>query len=392
MWNCGKCNECDKNWLRRMRCLKCDKPCPRSVRTAAYESLKEDKGGWGGGGTGGGGKRRSGPRSARVSDNTFGTYLLAAKHGQQAAAKIAQLQKELKAAQAKALAPPLATAADVEAMARRAEAAGHGPDVVATLKAAAAKAETAAKEAASAKTPQQRYLEASKVFENAEAAREKQEATLVRIQAIINKQHERFDKAQEELGRLRTQSAAAKEERECAVRALPGANGPPGAASSSLDAPQVVAMALGPNVRSDVVAMPELQLILDEFRKAYAGKCAGIAVIERAEAERQEARAASQTGLPNAEQGVPMHEDVTLVVANDASTGPVSLAAPPQPSLPNLPEPAPEPFQLPEDQEQLQSLFAGLELAELVKKVNSMAVEAHQLGKDRYTPHGGEIR
>ncbi len=392
MWKCGKCNECDKNWLRRMRCLMCDKPCPRSVRTAAYESHKENKGGWGGGGTGGGGKRRSGPRSARVSDNTFGTYLHAAQHGQQAAAKIAQLQKELKAAQAKAQAPPLATAADVEAVAKRAEAAGHGPDVVATLKAAAAKAETAAKEAASAKTPQQRYLEASKVFESAEAAREKQEATLVRIQAIITKQQERFAKAQEELGRLRTQSAAAKAERECAVRALPGANGPPGAAASSLDAPQVVALALGPNVRSDVVAMPELQLILDEFRKAYAGKCAGIAVIERAEAERQEARAAaSQTGLPGAEQGEPLHEDVTLVVANDASTGPEPLAAPPQPTLPNLP--APEPFKLPEDQEQLQSLFAGMELAEIVKKVNSMSeAHQHQLGKDRYTPHGGEPR
>ena len=149
-------------------------------------------------------------------------------------------------------------------------------------------------------------------------------------------------------------------------------------------------MALGPNVRSDVVAMPELQLILDEFRKTYAGKRAGIAVIERAEAERQVAREAGQMGLPDAEQGMPMHEDVTPVVASDAFTGPESPAVPPQPTLPNLP--APEPFKLPEDQEQLQSLFAGMELAELVKKVNSMAVEAHQLGKDRYTPHGGETR
>ncbi len=222
----------------------------------------------------------------------------------------------------------------------------------------------------------------------------------MRIQAAINKQQERFDKAQEELGRLRTQSAAAKEEYERAVRALPGAVGPAGAVASSLDATQAIALALGPNVRSEVVAMPELQLFLNEFRQAYAGKCAGIELIERAEAERREAAAAtSQTGLPGAEQGVPLHEDVTLVVASDASTGPEPLAAPPQPTLPSVP--APVPFKLPEDQEQLEDMFAGKGITEIAMQVNSLA-KAHalqppppppnQLGEDRYTPHGGESR
>ncbi len=63
---------------------------------------------------------------------------------------------------------------------------------------------------------------------------------------------------------------------------------------SSLDATQAVALALGPtNVRSEVVAMPELQLLLNEFRQAYAGKCAGIELIEKADAERREAAAAA---------------------------------------------------------------------------------------------------
>ena len=209
----------------------------------------------------------------------------------------------------------------------------------------------------------------------------------MRIQVSINKQQERFDKAQEELGRLKAQAAAAKEEHECAVRALPGATGPAVPAASSLDAPQAISLALGHNVRAEVVAMPELQLLLNEFRQAYAGKCAGIELIEKADAERREAAAAaSQAGLPQSEPGV----DVTLLDASDTSTGPEVLAAPPQPMLPNLP--APEAFKLPEDQEQLQSMFAGMELAQIVKKVNSMSEEAHQLGKDRYTPHGGEPR
>ena len=410
-----------------MRCLKCDKPCPKWVRTLAQQGVKEDQaagrgghgvtgGGGGRGGRGGhgvtgsgggrggrGGYGVTGHRSARVADNTFGTYLHAAQHGQQAAAaaaKIAQLQKELKAAHARAQVPPLSTAADVGAMAKHAEAAGHGPEVVASLKAAAAKAETAAKEAASAKSPQERYLEASETLEHAEAAREKQERALLRIQAAINKQQERFDKAQVELGRLRTQSAAAKEEYECAVRALPGAASRAGALASSLDATQAVALALGPtNVRSEVVAMPELQLILDEFRKAYEGKVAGIELIERANAERQEAAAAaSQSGLPGAAHGEAVHEDVTLVVASDASTGPEPLAAPPQPTLPSAPTAVP--FKLSLDPEQLHGLFAGKEIKEIAMQVNSLA-EAHALqpppppnalGEDRHTPYGGGSR
>ncbi len=226
----------------------------------------------------------------------------------------------------------------------------------------------------------------------------------MRTQTAINKQQERFAKAQEELGRLRTQSAAAKEEYECAVRALPGATGPSGTVASSLDASQAIALALGSgsNVRSEVVAMPELQLLLDEFRQAYAGKCAGIELIERANAERQEAAsAASQSGLPGAEDGEPSHEDVTLVVASDASTGPEPLAAPLQPTLPSAPEPVP--FELPEDQEKLQNLFAGSlgSITEIAMQVNSLA-KAHalqppppppnKLGEDRYSPHGGESR
>ncbi len=390
-------------------------------RTAALDGVKEDKarrgghgvtgGGGGRGGrggygvTGGGGGRDgrggygvTGQRSARVSDRTFGTYLHAAQHGQQAATKIAQLQKELKAAKAKAQLPPLSTAAGVGDMARQAEAAGFGPEVVAPLKAAAAKAETAAKEAASAKTPQERYLEADKAFQQAEAAREKQELALVRIQATINKQQERFDKAQEELGRLKAQSAAAKEEHECAVRALPGATGPAGAVASSLDASQAIALALGPNVRSEVLDMPELQLLLNELRQAYAGKCAGIELIEKADAERREAAAAaSQAGLPQAEPGV----DITLLDASDDSTGPDLPAGPPKPALPSTPAPAP--FKLPVDQALLETMFAGKDITtwvQIAEQVNSLS-EAHalqpppppnKLGEDRYTPHGGEPR
>ncbi len=408
-----------------MRCLKCDKPCPQWVRTAALDGVKEDKaagrgghgvtgGGGGRGGrgghgvTGGGGGRGgrggygvTGQRSARVSDRTFGTYLHAAQHGQNAAAKIAQLQKELKAAQAKAQLPPLSTAADVGAMARHAEAAGHVPEVVASLKAAAAKAETAAKEAASAKSPQERYLETAKAFEHAETVRQKQELALVRIQTALHKQQERFDKAQVELGRLRAQAAAAQEEHECAVRALPGATSQVGTVASSLDATQAIALALGPNVRSEVVEMPEFQLLLTELRKAYAGKCAGIELIEKADAERREAAAAaSQAGLPKTEPGV----DITLLNASDSSTGPEQLAAPPQPTFPSTP--APVPFKLPVDQALLEDMFAGKiggpgALIQIAEQVNSMS-EAHtlqppppppnKLGEDRYTPHGGEPR
>ncbi len=406
-----------------MRCLKCDKPCPLWVRTAALDGVKEDKarrgghgvtvGGGGRGGrgghgvTGGGGGRGgrggygvTGQRSARVSDRTFGTYLHAAQHGQNAAAKIAQLQKELKAAQAKAQLPPLSTAADVGAMARHAEAAGHVPEVVASLKAAAAKAETAAKEAASAKSPQERYLETAKAFELAENARQKQELALVRIQTALHKQQERFDKAQVELGRLRAQSAAAQEEHECAVRALPGAASPAGTAASSLDATQAIALALGPNVRSEVVQAPEFQQLLTELRQAYAGKCAGIELIEKAEAERREAAAAaSQAGVPNAVPGV----DITLLDATDSTSGSEQLAAPPQP-IPSTP--APVPFKLPVDQAQLEDMFAGKiggpgALIQIAEQVNAMS-EAHALkppppppntlGEDRYTPHGGEPR
>ena len=431
MWKCGKCNECDTNWLRRMRCLKCDKPCPQWVRTAALDGVKEDsarrgghgvtgggggKGGRGGhgvtdkgsgkagksGGRGGrGGYGVTGQRAARVSDRTFGTYLHAAQHGQNAASKIAQLQKELKAAKAKAQVPSLSTAAGVGDIARQAEAAGFGPEVVAPLKAAAAKAESAAKEAANSKTPQERYLEADKALQQAEAAREKQERTLVRIQSAINKQQELFEKGQVELGRLKAQSAAAQEEHECAVRALPGATGHPGPAASSLDAPQAISLALGHNVRAEVVAMPELQLLLNEFRQAYAGKCAGIELIEKADAERRvAAAAASQDGLPQSEPGV----DITLLDATDSTSGSEQLAAPPGPTLPSTP--APGPFKLPVDQAQLETMFAGkiggpTALIQIAEQVNSM-VEAHALqppppppntlGEDRYTPHGGEPR
>ena len=405
-----------------MRCLNCDKPCPQWVRTAALDGVREDKaagrgghgvtgggggkGGRGGHGVTGGGGGRGGrggygvtdQSSSRVADRTFGTYLHAAQHGHNAASKIAQLQKELKAAKAKAQVPPPSTAG-VGDIVRQAEAAGFGPEVVAPLKAAAAKAETAAKEAANAKNPQERYLEADKAFQQAEAAREKQERTLVRIQSAINKQQELFEKAQVELGRLKAQSAAAKEEHECAVRALPGASGTAGAVASSLGATQAIALALGPNVRSEVVAMPELQLILDEFRKAYEGKVAGIELIERANAERQEAaEAASQSGLPEAAHGDAMHEDVTSVVASDSSTGPELLATPPQPTIPSAPTQAP--FKLSLDPEQLHGLFAGKEIKEIAMQVNALAEEhalqppppPNALGEDRHTPYGGGSR
>ncbi len=405
-----------------MRCLKCDKPCPQWVRIAALDGVKEDKaagrgghgvtgGGGGRGGRGGhgvtvggggrggrGGYGVTGQRSARVADRTFGTYLNAAQHGHNSAAKIAQLQKELKAAKAQAQAPSLSTAVGVGDIAKQAEAAGLGPEVVATLKAAAAKAETAAKEAANTKSPQERYLEADKAFQQAEAALEKQERTLARIQSAINKQQELFEKAQAELGRLKAQSAAAKEEHECAVRALSGASVSTGAVASSLDSTQAIALALGPNVRSEVLEMPELKILLSEFRQAYAGKCAGIELIEKANAERREAEAAaSQDRLPSTVPGV----DITLLDDSNESTGTAQPAAPPEPALPCLLAPAP--FKLPVDQAALEVMFAGKDITtwvQIAEQVNSMS-EAHalqpppppnKLGEDRYTPHGGEPR
>ncbi len=216
----------------------------------------------------------------------------------------------------------------------------------------------------------------------------------MRIQATINKQQERFDKAQVELGRLKAQSAAAKEEHECAVRALPGASGPAGAVANSLDATQAIALALGPNVRSEVLDMPELRLLLNELRQAYAGKCAGIELIEKADAERREAAAAaSQAGLPQAEPGV----DITLLDASDDSTGPDLPAAPPKPTLPSTPAPAP--FKLPVDQALLETMFAGKEITtwvQIAEQVNSLS-EAHalqpppppnKLGEDRFNGGG----
>ena len=220
----------------------------------------------------------------------------------------------------------------------------------------------------------------------------------MRIQSAINKQQELFEKAQVELGRLKAQSAAAKEEHECAVRALPGASGTTGAVASTLDATQAIALALGPNVRSEVLDMPELKILLSEFRQAYAGKCAGIELIEKADAERREAAAAAcQARLPHTEPGV----DITLLDASDDSTGTAQPAAPPEPTLPSTPAPAP--FKLPVDQAVLETMFAGKDITtwvQIAEQVNSLS-EAHalqpppppnKLGEDRYTPHGGEPR
>ena len=159
-----------------------------------------------------------------------------------------------------------------------------------------------------------------------------------------------------------------------------------------------IALALGPNVRSEVVQAPEFQQLLTELRQAYAGKCAGIELIEKAEAERREAAAAaSQAGVPNAVPGV----DITLLDATDSTSGSEQLAAPPQP----IP-PVPVPFKLPVDQTQLEDMFAGKiggpgALIQIAEQVNAMS-EAHALkppppppstlGEDRYTPHGGEPR